>query len=72
MNYLTEIKLFHFWLETHELTPAAILLWYGLMYLANKSGWDEELALSMRRIEGVTLIMILTLILRTRAYMILW
>ena len=54
MNYLTEIKLFHFWLETHELTPAAILLWYGLMYLANKSGWEEELVLPMRRIEGVT------------------
>lgn len=54
MNYLTEIKLFHLWLETHELTPAAILLWYGLMYLANKSGWEEELALPMRRIEGVT------------------
>lgn len=52
MNYLTEIKLFHLWLETHELTPAAILLWYGLMYLANKSGWEEELVLPMRRIEG--------------------
>lgn len=54
MNYLTEIKLFHCWLETHELTPAAILLWYGLMYLANKSGWEEDLVLPMRRIEGVT------------------
>lgn len=54
MNYLTEIKLFHIWLETHELTPAAILLWYALMYLANKSGWEEDLTLPMSRIEGVT------------------
>ena len=56
MNYITEIKLFHDWLETHgEMTPAAVLLWYGLMFLTNKAGWRKEVALSMSRIEGVTL-----------------
>ena len=44
MNYITEIKLFHDWLETHgEMTPAAVLLWYGLMFLTNKAGWRKSL-----------------------------
>lgn len=56
MNYITEIKLFHDWLETHgEMTPAAVLLWYGLMFLTNKAGWRKGVALPMSRIEGVTL-----------------
>ena len=45
MNYITEIKLFHDWLETHgEMTPAAVLLWYGLMFLTNKAGWRKGVA----------------------------
>ncbi len=44
MNYLTEIRLFYDWLEMNEgLTPSAITLWHGLMFIANKSGWKEEL-----------------------------
>ena len=54
MNYLTEIKLFYDWLETHELTPSAILLWHGLMFIANRAGWDTEMTVPMRRLEGVT------------------
>ena len=51
MNYITEIKLFHDWLETHgEMTPAAVLLWYGLMFLTNKAGWRKGVALPMSRI----------------------
>lgn len=33
MNYLTEIKLFYDWLETHPMTPSAIALWHGLISL---------------------------------------
>ena len=54
MNYLTEIKLFYDWLETHELTPSAILLWHGLMFIANRAGWETEMTVPMRRLEGVT------------------
>ena len=51
MNYITEIKLFLDWLETHgEMTPAAVLLWYGLMFLTNKAGWRKGVALPMSRI----------------------
>ena len=43
MNYMTEIKLFYDWLETHPLSPASITLWHALMFIANRSGWREEL-----------------------------
>lgn len=51
MNYLTEIKLFYEWLEMQEdLSPSAIALWHGLMFIANKSGWKEELNISTSKI----------------------
>ena len=54
MNYLTEIKLFYDWLETHRLSTSAIALWHGLMFIANRAGWEEQLAVPMSRIETVT------------------
>ncbi len=45
MNYMTEIKLFNEWLETSEVSSAAIALWYALMYIANRSGWKPELSI---------------------------
>ena len=39
---------------THELTPSAILLWHGLMFIANRAGWETEMTVPMRRLEGVT------------------
>lgn len=55
MNYLTEIKLFYDWLETHELTPSAILLWHGLMFIANRAGWEQPLTVPLKSIEARTM-----------------
>lgn len=51
MNYMTEIKLFSDWLETHPLSPASIALWHALMFIANRSGWREELGISATLLE---------------------
>lgn len=54
MNYLTEIKLFYDWLETHDLTPSGIALWHALMFIANRCGWKEEFAASNSILESRT------------------
>ena len=54
MNYLTEIRLFYDWLETHHLSPSSIALWHGLMYIANRAGWEESLCIPISRIENRT------------------
>ena len=51
MNYLTEIKLFYDWLETHPLTPSAIALWHGLMFMANRAGWEEVITIPLSALE---------------------
>lgn len=51
MNYLTELKLFYDWLESHKLTPEGISLWHALMQIANRSGWSENLRLPLSIIE---------------------
>lgn len=56
MNYMAEIKMFYDWLETHSLTPAAITLWHGLMFIANRSGWKNPLPISLSVIESRTMI----------------
>ena len=47
MNYLTEIKMFYDWLETHTLSDSAVAMWHGLMFIANRAGWQENLTVSM-------------------------
>jgi hypothetical protein len=42
MNYITEIRLFNEWLETHDISPPAFALWHGLMYIAWRGGWQPE------------------------------
>lgn len=54
MNYMTEIKLFNEYLPTSTLTPASVALWYGLMYLFNRSGWQNQLAIPMNMLEAQT------------------
>lgn len=51
MNYLTEIKLFYDWLETHNLPPKGIVLWHGLMQIANRSGWKTPLEIPSNALE---------------------
>lgn len=41
MNYITEINAFEQWLETHYLSISAQLLWYKLMAIFNRTGWNE-------------------------------
>ena len=41
MNYLTELNAFHEQLNNRPLGGNAILLWHGLMHVANRSGWKE-------------------------------
>ena len=54
MNYLTEIKLFYEWLETHRLTASSITLWHALMYTANRSGWPERISIPISILESRT------------------
>ena len=52
INYLVEIRLFYDRLETAPLPPAAIALWHGLMYLAHKAGWPQELSIPIGTLEA--------------------
>ena len=52
MNYMTEIKLFYDWLETHELSAMGIALWHALMQIASRSGWQPELRVSLSTLVG--------------------
>ena len=54
MNYLTEIKLFNEWLETEQLPSNAIVLWYALMFTANRCGWRDEFAVSFSVLQSRT------------------
>ena len=54
MNYLTEIRLFYEWLETHHLAPSSITLWHALMYTANRSGWADQVAIPISILESRT------------------
>lgn len=47
MNYLMEIKAFYDRLETNPLPSPAIALWHALMYIANKTGWQEEFGVAL-------------------------
>lgn len=51
---MTEIKLFYDWLETHELPPASVALWHGLMQIANRAGWPLRLCISMNMLMART------------------
>lgn len=54
MNYLTEIRLFYDFIETHPMTPSAIALWHGLMFIANRLGWEEEFTIPVSVLETRT------------------
>lgn len=54
MNYMLEIKLFYDWLETHELSSMGITLWHALMQVASRSGWQDELQISLSTLIGRT------------------
>jgi hypothetical protein len=42
MNYLQEILAFNRWKEVNHLPATAIALWYEMMTVCNKCGWQKE------------------------------
>ena len=54
MNYLTEIKLFYDWLETHPLSANGIVLWHGVMQIASRSGWQNPIEIPSSLLETRT------------------
>lgn len=54
MKYLSEINAFQDWLETHQLPPSAIALWYALMGIANKAFWPDDLAVPISALQTRT------------------
>ena len=54
MNYLTEIKLFYDWLETHTLSANGIVLWHGVMQIASRSGWKNPIEIPSSLLETRT------------------
>ena len=41
IRYIDELNAFDAWLETNEISTAAVALWYALMQIANKTGWKK-------------------------------
>lgn len=54
MNYIAEIKAFYDWLEINPLPPPAIVLWYALMHIANKTGWQQEFTVAVSVLQNKT------------------
>lgn len=54
MNYLKEINALYDWIEFNPLTPSAIILWYALMHINNKTGWTETFTVPLSILEAKT------------------
>ena len=53
MTYIELINGFENWLETHHLPIASQLLWYKLIALFNRCGWQEWIAVDNQRLMSV-------------------
>ncbi|MDF2889752.1 MAG: DnaD domain protein [Clostridia bacterium] len=51
MNYIVEINAFHDWLETNPMSEHARLLWFMLMHINNKAGWQREFTVAISALE---------------------
>lgn len=54
MDYIGQLNAFDNWLEYNELGAGPQLLWYKLMAIANKSGWQNELSIANTRLQAMT------------------
>ncbi len=54
MDYLRQLNAFENWLEYNELGAGPQLLWYKLMVIANRSGWQSELSIANTRLQAMT------------------
>lgn len=50
INYILQINSFERWLESNFLPPSAQLLWYKLMAICNRSGWQEWVQVDNQRL----------------------
>lgn len=46
MDYIKQLNAFDNWLEYNDLDITAQVMWYKLMSIANKSGWQKELSIA--------------------------
>lgn len=46
MDYIKQLNAFDNWLEYNDLDITAQVMWYKLMSIANKSGWQVELSIA--------------------------
>ncbi|HAZ0987976.1 DnaD domain protein [Enterococcus faecium] len=54
MDYIGQLNAFDNWLEYNELGAGPQLLWYKLMAIANRSGWQSELSIANTRLQAMT------------------
>ncbi|MEO1782270.1 DnaD domain protein [Enterococcus diestrammenae] len=54
MNMISQINAFEDWLEYNELGAGPQLLWYKLLRVANRSGWQSELSIANTRLQSMT------------------
>lgn len=54
MNYIIELREFYNWLETNELNAGEINLWQALMYIANKTRWEESFTVTADTLRAKT------------------
>ncbi len=54
MDYLKEVETFEQWLETNPLNPSSQLLWYKLVSIFNRCGWEEWIAVDNLRLMSLT------------------
>lgn len=54
MNMISQINSFEDWLEYNELGAGPQLLWYKLLRVANRSGWQSELSIANTRLQSMT------------------
>lgn len=54
MNYLKELNAFHEWLDTNPTSSGAIVLWYTLMAVNNKTNWIDEFTVANLALQAKT------------------
>ena len=54
MDYIRQINAFENWLEFNDLGAGPQLLWYKLLRVANRSGWQSELSIANTRLQSMT------------------
>lgn len=54
MNYIKELNAFYEWLDTNPLSSGAIVLWYTLMAINNKTNWLDEFTVANMALQAKT------------------